>query len=61
MTIRVIHGIGIGWYGNYLGNVFNSIEYVAVLFISLFNSPKRSMKIVQRKIQAYKASKRMNI
>lgn len=39
-------------------NMFNAIEYVAVLFISLFNSPKRSMNIVQRKIQAFKASKK---
>ncbi|WP_115708798.1 TauD/TfdA family dioxygenase [Legionella sainthelensi] len=38
--------------------IFNSIEFLAILFISFFNSPKNSYKILRTKFYTFKAKRK---
>lgn len=40
-------------------SVFHSIEYLAVMFIAFFNSPKKSYHIVRNKFAEFKANKKV--
>ncbi|MFT4059644.1 MAG: TauD/TfdA family dioxygenase [Legionella sp.] len=42
-------------------SVFQSIEYLAVIIIAFFNSPKKSYCIVRNKLAEFKANKKMHL